>query len=112
MGAIGDVLELLHGPRARRYTTVRGVLRNSSNPRLRGQARLRVGESPQGMELITRRIFPPEAPEPDRADSVIRFWSDPPSGLRQEVESNSAERPSHVMVAGSGRWWAYSPQTG
>jgi outer membrane lipoprotein-sorting protein len=64
------------------------------------------------MGLITRRLFPPERPEPDEVDSVIRFWSDPPSRLRQEVESNSAERGSHVMVAEGGRWWAYSPETG
>ena len=112
MGAIGDVLELLHGSRTRRYTTVRGVLRNWSSPRLRGQARLRLGESTRGTELTVRRMFPPEEPEPDEVESVIRFWSDPPTRLRQEVESNSPERGNHVTVAGSGRWWAYSPQRG
>src|SRR5215471_2382551 len=100
MGEIGDVLELLHGPRTRRYATVRGVLRDSSNLPRMGEARLRAPPSPHGgLQVVARSIFPSEEPSPDQVETVMRFWSDPPSRLREEVESNSPDRGNHLLIA-------------
>jgi hypothetical protein len=119
MGTLGDLLELLHGAH-RRYRTARGVLRHwwsmslSQKAREQWERQLRDAGHSHGTSyamLVSTGEGPPTEP-PDRQEQVVRFWSEPPSRLREEAETLAPERHVRVTVRDGDRWWTYSPEWG
>jgi outer membrane lipoprotein-sorting protein len=115
---LGEVLELLHGARAR-YRTVRGVLRHWSSLRLSQEARERwaaevhaAGHSAGTTYAEVMVVDQPASEPPDRHELAIRFWSDPPARLREETTNVAPQPHEHVLVRDGDRWWTYSPEWG
>lgn len=112
MGGVGQVLELMHGARGR-YRTVHGVLRQRSSGRLTAQAQARLCQQsrrPAPGELDVQ-VFSMEGPQPERRESVMRFWSDSPR-VREESEILLPQRYASVYVRNCDRWWMHTAERG
>lgn len=110
MTELGGLLELLYLAPGD-YRAVQGVLRHRSDIRLLQEALERWEERSReaGRSGGTSGFFAigpaPPAERPDEHELLVRFWSEPPDRLREEVETLAPRPDEHLTVRDGGRWW-------